>query len=81
MQNKEKKISNKDIASVWLKQTTLFAQKNSEIFYQALSKLQDCGVSLRTLEKITDIPKSTLGYHFSKEENKNERKETALLDS
>jgi SpoVK/Ycf46/Vps4 family AAA+-type ATPase len=72
MQNKEKKITNKDIASVWLKQTTLFAQKNSEIFYHALSKLQDCGISLRTLEKITGIPKSTLSYHFSKEENKDE---------
>ena len=34
---------------------------------KALSKLQKNGVSIRTLEAITGIPRSTLSYRFNKE--------------
>lgn len=36
-------------------------------FMKALSKLQKNGVSIRTLEAITGIPRSTLSYRFNKE--------------
>ncbi|MDD3363789.1 MAG: AAA family ATPase [Syntrophomonas sp.] len=56
-----------DIANVWLKHTTLFVSENSEGYIKALSELSKNGVPMRTLEKITGIPKSTLSYRFNKE--------------
>lgn len=60
-------ISQKQIAEIWLQQNTLFISENSEDFMKALYKLKKNGVSLRTLEEITSIPKSTLDYRFKKE--------------
>lgn len=61
------KISQKQIAEIWLQQNTLFISENSDDFMKALYKLKKNGVSLRTLEEITKIPKSTLDYRFKKE--------------
>lgn len=76
------KISIDDIAGVWLKHTTLFISENSEGYTQALAELSKNGVSMRTLEKITGIPKSTLSYRFNKEAKSDEREpKTPPLDS
>jgi SpoVK/Ycf46/Vps4 family AAA+-type ATPase len=64
MQNKNNEVSNEDIASVWLKQSTLLATDDNETFYNALYELSKAGISLRVLEEITGIPKSTLSYRF-----------------
>jgi SpoVK/Ycf46/Vps4 family AAA+-type ATPase len=85
MQNKAYEIRNEDIADVWLKNETLLANENSETFDRALFRLKEGGMSLRILEEITGIPKSTLGYRFNnlnKEENRHDKRaETSLLDS
>jgi SpoVK/Ycf46/Vps4 family AAA+-type ATPase len=65
MQNKTGEISNEDIATVWLKNETLLAGEDSKTFDQALLRLKEGGMSLRILEEITGIPKSTLGYRFN----------------
>jgi SpoVK/Ycf46/Vps4 family AAA+-type ATPase len=81
MQNINNKVSNEDIANVWLKQSTLLATEDSETFDYALYELSKAGIPLRVLEEITDIPKSTLGYRFKQLEEKHEqRTENALLD-
>lgn len=67
MEGIKKNISQKQIAEIWLQQNTLFISENSEDFMKALYKLKKNGVSLRTLEEITSIPKSTLNYRFKKE--------------
>lgn len=67
------KILIDDIASVWLKHTTLFISEDSEGYIKALFELSQNGVSMRTLERITGIPKSTLSYRFNKEVKSDER--------
>ena len=62
----DKVVSVKDIANIWLKQSTLFIEEDSESYYQALFKLNKNGISRRVLEEITGIPKSTLSYKFNK---------------
>jgi SpoVK/Ycf46/Vps4 family AAA+-type ATPase len=82
MQDKNNGISNEDIASVWLKQSTLLATEDSETFDNALYELSKAGIPLRVLGEITNIPKSTLGYRFKQmEETHEQRTENALLDS
>jgi hypothetical protein len=82
MQNKYNEVSNEDIASVWLKQSTLLAREDSETFDNALYELRKAGIPLRTLEEITGIPKSTINYRFKQMEDIYERRtENALLDS
>jgi len=68
MQNRSYEVSNEDIASVWLKQSTLLATEDSETFDNALYELSKAGIPLRTLEEITGIPKSTLSYRFNQME-------------
>jgi SpoVK/Ycf46/Vps4 family AAA+-type ATPase len=68
MQNKNDIVSNEDIASVWLKQSTLLASEDSESYENALFELSKCGIPLRVLEEITSIPKSTLSYRFKQKE-------------
>ena len=82
MQHKDKSISTKDIASVWLKQSTLFISEDSEAYNHALYELSKNGVSMRVLEEITGIPKSTLSYRFNKEEKYDEqRAERSSMDT
>ncbi len=66
LQNIKKEISQKDIAEIWFQQNTLFVSDNSDDYMKALFKLKKNGISLRTLEEITSIPKSTLDYRFKK---------------
>jgi SpoVK/Ycf46/Vps4 family AAA+-type ATPase len=82
MQQKSKKVSTKDIANVWLKQSTLFVSEDSEAYIRALSSLNKNGVPMRVLEEITGISKSTLSYRFNKEEKTDEqRTEKSSMDS
>jgi SpoVK/Ycf46/Vps4 family AAA+-type ATPase len=82
MQNKNNEVTNEDIASVWLKQSTLLATEDGETFDNALYELSKAGITLRVLEGITGIPKSTLGYRFRQmEETHEQRTENAPLDS
>jgi SpoVK/Ycf46/Vps4 family AAA+-type ATPase len=64
---KDKNVSTKDIASVWLKQSTLFISEDSEAYNHALFSLNKNGVPMRVLEEISGISKSTLSYRFKKE--------------
>jgi hypothetical protein len=72
MHNKTGKIANEDIANVWLKSSTLLASENSKAYDDALYELKQCGVSLRALEEITGIPKSTLSWRFNQRESCND---------
>lgn len=60
-------ISANEIATVWLNHTTLFLSEDSEDFVNALKNLNKNGISMRDLEKISGIPKSTLSYKFKKQ--------------
>ncbi len=71
--DKKSNIPIEDIGKIWLKHTALYVSEDSEDFMTSLSKLRDSGVSVRTLETITGIPKSTLSYRFNKEEKSNEQ--------
>lgn len=68
MQNVDKTLTDKDIASVWLKQSTLFISEDDDAYTKALYTLNKNGVSMRALEELTGISKSTLSYRFGKEE-------------
>lgn len=61
-----------EIGKIWLKHAALYVSEDSDDFIAALSKLQKGGISIRTLEAITGIPKSTLSYRFGKEGKVNE---------
>ena len=67
MHNKGKSIDKKDIVSTWLKQSTLFISEDSEAYTRALKNLNKNGISMRALEEITGISKSTLSYRFKGE--------------
>lgn len=60
-------ISIEEIGKIWIKHTALYISEDDGDFIKALSKLQKNGVSIRTLEAITGIPRSTLSYRFNKE--------------
>ena len=82
MQGKKDKVTKEDIASVWIKQSTLFINEDSDAYTHALYKLYKSGVSMRALAEITEIPKSTLSYRFNKEEKSSEQgSEKPSLDS
>lgn len=82
MQHKKKNVTKEDIASVWVKQSTLFINEDSDAYTHALYKLNKSGISMRALEEITGISKSTLSYRFSKEEKPDEQgTEKPFLDS
>jgi SpoVK/Ycf46/Vps4 family AAA+-type ATPase len=82
MQHKSKSIAKEDIANVWIKQSTLFINEDSDAYTRALYKLNKSGISMRALEEITGISKSTLSYRFSKEERTDEQgSEESSLDS
>lgn len=77
-------FESKDIANIWLNHTSLFLSEESDAYIVALKSLNYNGISMRDIEKISGIPKSTLGYKFKKIEEasiNDERKETSLLDS
>ena len=82
MQGKKGKITKEDIASIWIKQSTLLISEDSDAYTHALYKLSKSGVSMRVLAEITGIPKSTLSYRFNKEERSGEQEsEKSSLDS
>ena len=82
MQHKKDSVTKEDIANVWVKQSTLFINEDSAAYTHALNKLNKSGISMRTLEEITGISKSTLSYRFSKEEKSDEQgTEKSPLDS
>jgi hypothetical protein len=82
MHHKKSDVNKKDIANVWIKQSTLFISEDSDAYTQALYKLSKSGISMRALEEITGIPKSTLNYRFNKEEKSDEsRTEKPSVDS
>ena len=60
-------ISIEEIGKIWMKHTALYVSEDDGDFMKALSKIQKNGVSIRTLEAITGIPRSTLSYRFNKE--------------
>ena len=60
------KILSDEIASIWLNHTSLFLSEDSDDFIHALKTLNNSGISIRDLEKITGIPKSTLSYKFNR---------------
>jgi len=66
--HKEKgmEISIEEIGRIWLKHAALYVSEESDDFVAALLKLNNSGVSIRTLEAITGIPRSTLSYRFNK---------------
>lgn len=64
MYNTKKTIDKKNIISTWLRQSTLFISEDSEAYTRALKNLNKNGVSIRLLEEITGISKSTLSYRF-----------------
>jgi len=68
MQNTNKTLTDNDIAGVWLKQSTLFISEDDDAYTKALYTLNKNGVSMRALEELTGISKSTLSYRFSKED-------------
>ncbi|PYI50073.1 MULTISPECIES: ATP-binding protein [Paenibacillus] len=72
MQHKTKIVTKEDIANVWVKQSSLLISEDSDAYTRALYKLNKSGISMRTLEEITGISKSTLSYRFNKEEKSDE---------
>lgn len=82
LESRSKVISQKEISKIWLRQNTLFISDDSDGLMNALYKLKENGVSLRTLEEISNIPKSTLDYRFKKGVlNGDQRKERSSMDS
>lgn len=67
LSNQKESLTHVDVAKIWLQHSTLFVSENSDDYINALYKLQRNGISVRTLEEITGIPKSTLSYRFKKE--------------
>lgn len=65
-------VNIEDIGKIWLKHAALYVSDDSPDFIAALAKLKKGGISIRTLEAITGIPKSTLSYRFNKEGKQNE---------
>lgn len=63
-----KKIDKEIIGKVWLEQKLLFVSKESQEYYFVIKELKDNGLSLRMLEQITGIPKSTINYNLKKGE-------------
>lgn len=82
MQHNIKIITKEDIARIWVKQSTLFISEDNDAYTQALYKLNKSGISMRVLEDITGISKSTLSYRFNKEDKSDEQgTEKSSLDS
>lgn len=82
MHHEGKTVTKKDVASVWLKQSSLFISEDSEAYTRALNELNKSGVSMRVIEEITGISKSTLSYRFGKEGKSDEQgTEKSSLDS
>lgn len=70
----EDDVSFKHLVEAWLGNRSLFAGKEHKEYMTALKHLNDSGVSLRVLEEITGIPKSTISYQFKKRADEKENK-------
>lgn len=68
LNNSLKELTSDEIASIWLNHTSLFLTEDSDDYINALQSLNRNGISIRDLEKITGIPKSTLSYKFKNKE-------------
>lgn len=55
------------IVQVWLKYVTHYAGEDSVAYIKALKQLRENGFSLRQLEKLTGISRSTIDYRTKKE--------------
>ncbi|NHM28151.1 ATP-binding protein [Desulfofundulus sp. TPOSR] len=53
-------ISTEDILKIIIKHVTLYSEKNSKEFWINIRQLRQRGVSLRVLERVLGIPKSTI---------------------
>jgi AAA+ superfamily predicted ATPase len=60
-----------DITQAIFKQLTMATQNDSESLIKVIQNLRDKGISIRALEKITGIPRSTLSYRLNSEGNSN----------
>lgn len=65
-----KSISKKDLADALLEQMTLFADKDDESYMRAVASLNKKGISMRELEDLTGISRSTLSYRIRKMEER-----------
>lgn len=72
MHHKTTTVTKEDIANIWVKQSSLLISEESDAFTRALYRLNKSGISMRTLEEITGVSKSTLSYRFNKEEKNDE---------
>lgn len=68
MEKDTNKVTTEDLAKIWVNHKTLFISSDSKDYIDLLAELNNSGVSMRMIEKITGIPKSTLSYQFKKEE-------------
>lgn len=68
IQKIDRKLTDRDIASIWLQQSSLGFSDSGDTYTQALYRLNKNGVPIRVLEELTGISKSTLSYRFGKEE-------------
>ncbi len=64
----DSKLTAEDVCRIWLSFAVPPSDKDDNGFIKALSHLQKNGITIRTLEAITGIPKSTLSYRMKKEE-------------
>jgi len=64
----DSKLTVEDICRIWLSFAVPPSGKDDNGFIKALTQLQKNGITIRTLEAITGIPKSTLSYRMKKEE-------------
>lgn len=60
----EKNIQPEVISKLWLKNVTLSTGEDNNSLNNALRKLQKAGVTIRVLQQITGIPKSTISYRL-----------------
>lgn len=67
-EQQEKNIRSEIISKLWLKNVTLSTGEDNNSLNNALRKLQKAGVTIRTLEQITGIPKSTISYRLKTQE-------------
>lgn len=65
IENLDKHIPDSLILKTWIEEQTHFSADNTEVFVY-LRKLNRLGITLRTLEDATGIPKSTLSYNFKR---------------
>ncbi len=59
-------IKNDQIMNLWYRYNGVSPKNNDDELIKLLRKLKDSGLSIRNIEEITGIPRSTLSYKFGK---------------